>query len=402
MKKKLKKQNTFPQWPSYSKEEIEAVSNVLKTNKVNYWTGNECKEFEKEFSEWINVNYSISLSNGTVALELALMALDIPSFSVISDTKPEFIVTSRSFIASVSSIVNIGAVPVFVDVDPKTLGLDPMSLKAAITKDTKAVVVVHALGFNAITEEIRDILDNANIFVIEDCCESHGALLDASTGQRIGTYGDVSVFSFYFGHHITTIEGGIVSTNNEKLYQLSRMLRSHGMTREASIEVREEYERNLPDLNPLFTFALPGFNFRSTEINAVLGLSQLKKLDRNIEKRTFNLNVWLNALSQNLYKVDYEVRGSSSFALPLILKNPDRDLKDRVCSTLNELDVEYRLGTAGGGNLSRQPFVINSKHRVIDDQKVVNHIHDFGLYIGNGGHVERALIIKLAEALNNL
>ena len=102
MKKKLKKQNTFPQWPSYSKEEIEAVSNVLKTNKVNYWTGNECKEFEKEFSEWINVNYSISLSNGTVALELALMALDIPSFSVISDTKPEVIVTSRSFIASVS------------------------------------------------------------------------------------------------------------------------------------------------------------------------------------------------------------------------------------------------------------------------------------------------------------
>jgi CDP-4-dehydro-6-deoxyglucose reductase, E1 len=377
------------------KDDIDALTNFLN-NSDRFTNGPKVKEFEDRWSEWLNINHSVMVNSGasgnflTIALVKELFGIG------------EIIVPSLGWSSDVSSIVQLGMTPVFVDVDPVTLGVNPVSLKNALTEKTKAVVIVHALGFNAITDEVKQILDEANIFVIEDCCESHGALLSPISGDRIGTYGDVSIFSFYFGHHITTIEGGIVSTNNEKLFQLSRMLRSHGMTREASHEVRAQYAASHPDLNPLFTFALAGFNFRSTELNAVMGLSQMKKLDDNILTRSKNLDIWLDNLSAKKFKIDYQRIGNSNFALPLVLNAADNDLKNRVCEKLNNLKVEYRLGTAGGGNLSRQPFVQKYPHRIVDDQKVVNHIHDYGLYVGNGVHVREEAIKRLTDELNLL
>ena len=313
----------------------------------------------------------------------------------------EIIVPSLGWSSDISSIVQLGMKPVFVDVDPKTLGIKAESLKKAINTKTKAIVVVHALGFNAITNEIKDVLDHEEIFVIEDCCGSHGALINDSKESKIGTYGDLSIFSFYFGHHMTTIEGGMLCTNNN-YYQLSRMFRSHGMTREASKKIREKYEKSYPDLNPLFTFGVAGFNFRSSELNAVLGLSQLKKLNKNISNRQKNLNLWLSILNNSEFYTEFNINGNSSFALPIILKNKDVKLKKQVCKTLDDLKVEYRLGTAGGGNLARQPFIKKYKHKIVDDQKNVNHIHDFGLYVGNGSHIDEKSITFVGQELTNL
>lgn len=374
------------------KDDVDALVSFLQTTD-RFTNGPKVSKFEAQWSEWLGTEQSVMVNSGASGNYLSI-ALVKELFGV-----GEVIVPSLGWSSDISSVVQLGMKPVFVDVDPHTLGVNPGSLRNALNKNTKAVVIVHALGFNAISEEVKSILDQSSVFVIEDCCESHGALFDWEDNRRIGTYGDLSIFSFYFGHHITTIEGGMVCMNDEKLFQLSRMFRSHGMTREASPEVRDKYERDYPDLNPLFTFALAGFNFRSSELNAVLGLSQIHKLDANIKIRQDNLNTWLSCLAGGKFKTDYAVEGNSNFALPLILNKPDDEFKQKVCTTLGSLGVEYRLGTAGGGNLSRQPFLENYQYEVIDDQNVVNHIHDYGLYVGNGAHVNQKLIEQVAREL---
>ena len=374
------------------KDDVDALVSFLKTTD-RFTNGPKVSEFEAQWSKWRGTEKSVMVNSGASGNYLSI-ALVKELFGV-----GEVIVPSLGWSSDISSVVQLGMKPVFVDGDPHTLGVNPVSLRNALNKNTKAVVIVHALGFNAISEEVKSILDQSSVFVIEDCCESHGALLNWEDNRRIGTYGNLSIFSFYFGHHITTIEGGMVCMNDEKLFQLSRMFRSHGMTREASQEVKDKYERDYPDLNPLFTFALAGFNFRSSELNAVLGLSQIHKLDANIKIRQDNLNTWLSCLAGGKFTTDYAVEGNSNFALPLILNKPDDKLKQKVCATLDSLGVEYRLGTAGGGNLSRQPFLEKYQHEIIDDQNVVNHIHDYGLYVGNGAHVNQKLIQQVAREL---
>ena len=374
------------------KDDIATLVSFLQTTE-RFTNGPKVSEFEAQWSEWLGTEKSVMVNSGASGNYLSI-ALVKELFGV-----GEVIVPSLGWSSDISSVVQLGMKPVFVDVDPHTLGVNPDSLLNALNENTKAVVIVHALGFNAISEEVKSILDQSGVFVIEDCCESHGAIFNWGDNRRIGTYGNLSIFSFYFGHHITTIEGGMVCMNDEKLFQLSRMFRSHGMTREASPEVRDKYERDYPDLNPLFTFALAGFNFRSSEFNAVLGLSQIHKLDTNIKIRKDNLNTWLSCLAGGKFKTDYAVEGNSNFALPLILNKADDELKQKVCATLDSLGVEYRLGTAGGGNLSRQPFLEKYQHEIIDDQNVVNHIHDYGLYVGNGAHVNKKLIEQVADGL---
>lgn len=367
-------------------------------NKTDRFTnGPKVLEFEENWSSWLGANKSVMVNSGASANYLSI-ALVKELFGI-----GEVIVPSLGWSSDVSSIIQLGFTPVFVDIDQDTLGLNLESLKKAININTKAVVIVHALGFNALTEEIMDFLEESNIFVIEDCCEAHGALINRKgESQKVGTFGDLGLFSFYYGHHITTIEGGMLSCSNEHYYQLLRMFRSHGMTREASKEISSKYETEFPDLNPLFTFALPGFNFRSTELNAVLGIGQMNKLDNNIEIRKRNLNQWLKELDENKFFTNYNISGNSNFALPLVLKDNDENLLCNVKSLLEKMNVEYRLGTAGGGNLSRQPFVKNIIHRIVDNQEKVNFIHDFGLYIGNGEHVKSETITNVTQALNKL
>ena len=269
------------------------------------------------------------------------------------------------------------------------------NIKNAINKNTKAIVLVHCLGFNAINEKIIRLAKDNNLLLIEDCCEAHGATFKT---KKVGALGDMSCFSFYFGHHITTIEGGMVCTNDFKIYQLAKLFRSHGMTREVTKETHEKYYE--PHLNPLFTFGVPGYNMRSSEINAVLGLKQIKRLDYNIACRRNNFKAWLDNLNNKIYFTEFDLEGNSNFALPLILNKPNNGLLGRICKILDFENIEYRLGTAGGGNQARQPYLKKYHFKKADDLINADFIHENGLYVGNHSELTKEQITDLCYKLN--
>jgi len=362
---------------------------VLNTNR--FTNGPKVKEFEKKWSEWLGVKYSVMVGSGAASNYITTSIV-----RELKGQKGEIIVPPIGWVSDISSVINTGFLPVFVDVDLDTMAISYENIKKAINENTKAIVLVHALGFNGINDKIIELAKEHDLILIEDCCESHGATYK---DKKVGSYGDMSCFSFYFGHHMTTIEGGMLCTNNEEIYQLARMFRSHGMTREASQETHEKYAK--PDVNPLFTFAVPGYNMRSSEINAVLGLEQIQRLDYNIEKRQENLNVWLTNLDNMLYYTEYNVEGSSNYALPLILTK-DNDKIKLVCEILEEEKVEYRLGTAGGGNQARQPYLERYDHKVVGKLEVSDYIQDYGLYIGNHPELREEQILELCKRLNNV
>ena len=310
----------------------------------------------------------------------------------------EVIVSPLGWVSDVAPLVNLGFTPVFVDVSMENMSITLENLKSAFTDKTVGVVLVHVLGFNAINDEIIKFCKDKDLFLIEDCCEAHGATYQ---NRKSGSQADVSNFSFYFGHHITTIEGGMVCTNDKEINEYTRLFRSHGMTREASKETQNKYKKLYPDINPLFTFAVPGYNFRNQEINAIIGLSQLKKLDYNIKKRQDNFEVWVNCLDPIKYHVGYQREGNSNFSLPLIVHDNNEKLFKNVCDFLDKEEVEYRIGTAGGGNQARQPYLRKYKYKT-HVLKNVNYIHDFGLYVGNHPELKKEDIIKLCDGLNLL
>jgi CDP-6-deoxy-D-xylo-4-hexulose-3-dehydrase len=362
---------------------------ILNTNR--FTNGPKVREFEQAWSDWLGVKYSVMVGSGA--------ASNYITASIVRELKGqtgEIIVPPIGWVSDISSVINTGFLPVFVDVDLQSMAITAQSVEKAINKNTKAIVLVHALGFNGINDQLIELARKHDLILIEDCCESHGATYK---GQKVGSFGDMSCFSFYFGHHMTTIEGGMLCTDNKEIYELARMFRSHGMTREASQETHNKYAK--PDVNPLFTFAVPGYNMRSGEINAVLGLEQIKRLDYNIQKRQENLNTWLSNLDNSLYYTDYNVDGSSNYALPLIL-NADNDSMQHVCSVLEREGVEYRLGTAGGGNQARQPYLERYGHRVVGSLKVSDYIHDHGLYIGNHPELSQEDVVYLCNKLNSI
>ena len=368
-------------------------------NGERFTNGAKVKEFEKAWSEWLGVKHSVMVNSGASA--------NFISIAMVKELKGigEVIVPPIGWVSDISSVVQLGMTPVFVDVSLTDFNITAENIKAAITKDTKAIVLVHTLGFNAMTDEIVQIAKDNDIILIEDCCEAHGAKYG---DKRVGSIGDISLFSFYFGHHITTIEGGTVCVNNDKLYDLAKLFRSHGMTREASPELQEHYKLTNPDLNPLFTFAVAGFNMRSTELNAVLGLEQLKRLDYNIECRRNNLDTWLKNLDSSIFITSFNTEGNSNFALPLVMRDSTKDrlhINDdysSVCDVLDLNGVEYRLGTAGGGNQARQPYLKKFPYKISGVLAQADYIHENALYIGNHVDLTKEQIIELCKKLNNV
>ena len=385
-------QNKF-KWPLINDNITQSDKQVLADFIINsnrFTNGPKVKSFEQEWSEWLGVKYSVMVGSGASSNYITT--------AIVRELKGqlgEIIVPPIGWVSDISSVINTGFTPVFVDVDLDTMAISYENIKSAINENTKAIVLVHALGFNGINDKIIELANEYNLLLIEDCCEAHGAVYGDS---KVGTFGDMSCFSFYFGHHMTTIEGGMICTDSREIYELARMFRSHGMTREASQETHQKYAKD--DVNPLFTFAVAGYNMRSSEINAVLGLTQLPRLNNTIDLRCKNLNVWLNNLDSSLYFTDFKMDGNSNFALPLILK--DNSKMSKVCSILQSEKVEYRLGTAGGGNQARQPYLEKFNHKIIGNLKNSNYIHDNGLYIGNHTEVGDNKIVNLCKILNNV
>lgn len=268
----------FSPWPSFTEEEATKISNVLTSNKVNYWTGSEGREFEKEFATWADCEYAIALTNGTVALDLALKAIDIRS----SD---EVIVTSRTFLASVSSIVTAGATPVFADIDPDSQNITAKTIAPKITKKTKAIICVHLAGWPCEMDEIMQLAKEHNLYVIEDCAQAHGAKYK---GKSVGSIGDIGAWSFCQDKIMTTGgEGGMVTTNNKQLWSKMWAYKDHGKSWESV------YEKKHP---PGFRWLHDSFgtNWRMTEIQAAIGRIQLKRISDWHEKRLNNAQVIWN------------------------------------------------------------------------------------------------------------
>jgi len=270
----------FSPWPMFDDEEADAVRNVLLSNKVNYWTGNECKKFEREFSEFSDSKYAVALGNGTLALDVALKVLKIGNGD-------EVVVTSRTFIASISSIVNAGAVSVFSDVDLSSQNITPDSIRSVITDKTKAIICVHLAGWPCDMNEIMAIANEHDLYVIEDCAQAHGAKYK---GKSVGSIGHIGCWSFCQDKIMTTGgEGGMVTTNDESLWRKMWAYKDHGKSYEAVYE--REHPKGFQWLHESF-----GMNYRMTEIQAAIGRIQIKKMPDWHSKRINNANkIWNSA-----------------------------------------------------------------------------------------------------------
>ncbi|KOE77533.1 MULTISPECIES: DegT/DnrJ/EryC1/StrS aminotransferase family protein [Vibrio harveyi group] len=270
----------FSPWPSFSREEADAVSRVLLSNKVNYWTGSECREFEKEFATWVGCEYAVALGNGTLALDVALRALGIGDGD-------EVITTPRTFLASASSIVTSGASPVFADVDLNSQAISAESIKAVLTSKTKAVIVVHLAGMPAEMDAIMALSEQYGFYVIEDCAQAHGAKYK---GRSVGTIGHIGAWSFCQDKIMTTGgEGGMVTTNDKALWSAMWSYKDHGKSFDAIYN--REHSPGFRWLHETF-----GTNWRMTELQAVIGRIQLTRM-----------NKWTALRQANAEKIDEAV-----------------------------------------------------------------------------------------------
>ena len=376
--------------------DIKSVIYFLNKNKKKIFTqSTKVNEFEKKWSKWLGTKYSVFVNSGSSANLLTLQAIKILY------GKGEVIVPPLTWISDIASVIQNGFKPVFTDINPRTLCMDENQIINKINKNTKAVFITHVQGFNGLSKELLKVLNKKKIVLLEDVCESHGAIFN---NKKLGSYGLMSNFSFYYAHHMSTIEGGMICTNNKKVYELLRVLRSHGMLRECG---NSNYEKRIikqnPNLSPKFIFLYPAYNLRNTEIPAVIGINQLKRLNKNNILRTKNFKFFLNHLNKNFYRTNFELKGSSNYAFPLVLKKANFKNRDLLEKTMKINKIEFRRGNAGGGNQLRQPYLKKYLKNInLKDFKQVDHIHFFGYYIGNYPSLKKEKILKICEVLNNI
>lgn len=380
---------------NFNKSDLLSVSKFVKNQNI-LTQNKKVKEFEEKWSKWLGVKYSTFVNSGSSANFLSLLCLKI-----INGSKGEVIVPSLTWISDIVSVVENGFKPIFTDINLKTLSMKEEDILSKINKKTKAVFITHAQGFNGLSDRILKILKKKKISLIEDVCESHGAKFK---NKKLGTYGLISNFSFYYAHHLSTIEGGMICTNNKKIYELARMLRSHGMARESG---NKKFEKNIikknSDLSPKFIFLHPGYNMRSNEISAVIGINQLKRLDKNNLKRVSNFKYFLSHLDKNKFLTDFNMNGNSNYAFPLILKKKSMKQRDNLEKLMTKKGIEFRRGNAGGGNQLRQPYLKKYvKKYDLKNFPNVEHVHFFGYYIGNYPSLNKKKIKKICEILNTV
>lgn len=373
--------------------DLKELIKYLEQNDPKLTHGPKVEAFEKAWADWVGVDFSVMLNSGASANDLTMLALR-EMYGI-----GEVIVPGLTWVSDIASVLHAGHTPIFVDIDKYSLGMDTKAVLKSITSKTKAVFITHVLGLNALTDELLSELKHRNILLIEDACESHGA---THNGQKVGSFGWASNFSFYYAHHLTTIEGGIVCTNDFELYELLRMLRSHGMAREASSSItRGKYARNFPDLNPDFIFTVPAHNMRPNELNGILGLAQLPRLEENVKIRYENFKKFISILDPLRFQINFNFEGNSNYAFILILTEPDLNLRNEVEQRLVSNGIEFRRGLSGGGNQLRQPY-LRRMTGIPDPESLpnVDHIHHFGWYIGNYPDIDQNIFESIKHALN--
>lgn len=378
------------------REDLDAVIEHLKQDDPILTHGANVRAFEEEWSAWLGVKYSVLVNSGASAnlLTMAILKIRHPEGG-------EVIVPPLTWVSDIASVLQNGFTPVFVDIDPHSLAMDTQQVLAKITDKTRAVFLTHVQGFDGLTDELISELELKKIPLIEDVCESHGA---THHGKKLGSIGWISNFSYYYAHHMSTIEGGMVCTNDHEVYQQVRMLRSHGMVREANDQaVRSDYHKKNPELNPDFIFAFAAYNTRNTEIGGIMGRSQLRRLDANVQRRTENLHRFIRQIDPKKYRTDFKLEGSSNYAFNLVMQKPDEGFVQRLMVKMRESGIEFRRGSAGGGNQIRQPYlkgiVPENHHKHFPE---VEHIHFYGFYIGNFPDLRDEEVDEICAILNSV
>lgn len=372
------------------RQKVKLALFILSTNR--FTNGLKVREFESLWSKWVGSKHSLFVSSGSTANSLLIAAIK-EKFNLNDGDK--VLVPSCTWMTSVAPIFQNKLTPIFIDISLDDYCIDSNDLAKVkeIHPDIKLIFTTHLLGFHSDIEKLREVFPDA--LVAEDCCEAHG--VTDKNGNRMNPNSLGATFSFYFGHHITTIEGGFISTNDSELYDLMRMKRSHGLAREASPETYKKYQELYPDIIPTFLFVTDGYNFRNNELSAVLGMQQLKKLDWIIKTRNKNYADYHNLIKKypELFYVPKCETNMSSFTLPFVCKN--KFIYDLLISKFKENHIEYRPLVAG--NLLRQPFLKNYKFEYEKDIFNADIIHELGMYIGNSQFVGKRHIQILEKIL---
>lgn len=360
-----------------------------------FTNGERVKQFEREWGTWLGSPNSIYVSSGSTANFLLVSAVKELMGLKEGD---KVLLPACTWVTNVAPIIQLGLRPIFCDINLQNFSFDLEDAKAIARKhkDIKLIFITHLLGFSGENEKLKEIFPHAHL--IEDICESHGCTGPDGVKRGADTLG--ATFSFYFGHHMSTIEGGMVNTSNLALHDLMRMKRSHGMARE-SMQF-DKYAEQYKDIEKTFLFVTDGYNFRNHEICAVLGSSQLKRLDDMIAQRRRNYEQYCDLISSypNLfYPHAYEV-GNSSFCFPFICKNIFASLELKRLFSMN--GIEYRPVVSG--NLMRQPF-LRDKYKLETKKGPSNAeiVHQNGVYIGNNHFVtddDMNFLFDIVEEVN--
>ena len=372
------------------KDRLKMAWFVLSSSRLT--NGPKVRQLEEKWSEWLGVKHSLYVSSGSTAN--TLLVSSVKEHYGLKDGD-KVLVPACTWVTNIAPIIQANLEPIFCDINLKNYSFDEEELRYVAEQhpDIKAVFITHLIGLSSDVEKVREIFPKA--LILEDICESHG--VEGPGGMKRGRESIGSTFSFYFGHHITTVEGGMVSTNNSELYQLMRMKRSHGMAREAAPELFKQYAQENPQCDPAFLFMTEGYNLRNHELCAVLGLSQMKRLDKNIGIRKNNYKYWWDRAQKasNKYHLPEYQKGNSSFSFPLIPKGIA--LTQTLKSACKTNGIEYRPIISG--NLLRHPAFNKYKLCTAREDPNVCLLHRNGLYVGNSQFVNEEKIDRLIEIM---
>jgi CDP-6-deoxy-D-xylo-4-hexulose-3-dehydrase len=377
---------------TWGEEELTAIQEVISSGK--FTMGEQVLKFESEFANYIGSSYSVMVNSGSSA-NLALLAAARYLNKPLFQPGDEIIVPAVSWSTTYYPVDQLGATLVFVDVSVDTLNINVKKIEAAITPRTRGIFAVNLLGNPADWETIQSIAKENNLFLLEDNCESLGAVLN---GKKTGTFGFGGTFSTFFSHHISTMEGGLIATDDEELYQTLKSIRAHGWTRDLP-EKNHVHDKTGSSWDDLFRFVLPGYNLRPLEIEASIGRVQLQKLPEFILSRRKNAVLFKEATrSLQFIKTQAEHGESSWFGFSLILEGK---LKGKRASLVQALDLaEIDSRPVVTGNFTRNPVIKHLRHSPIGSLPGADTVHDDGLFVGNHHYDLSEEINRLGEVLS--
>ena len=363
--------------PAYGKEEIvESIDSLIST-----WVtmGEKVKKFEKLFAKYIGTKYAVMVNSGSSANLLALSILSHPKIKKIKEGD-EIITPAVTWATTVYPMINIKTKPVFVDVDPQTYTIKTDLLESSISKKTSAIMPVHLLGNSCEMEIIKQISNKNDLALIEDSCEAHGSEFK---GKMIGSFGDIGTFSFFMSHHITTIEGGMIVTNNEKFYELAKSMRAFGWTRE--LKNKKEISNKYKSIDERFLFVNLGFNLRPTEIQGAFGIHQMKKIRKFLKIRRENGEYWNKKFKglSDIFYLPKETKNSKHayFCYPLTIKDDVKITRNEIVDFLSKKKIETRPIMAG--NMVEQPSSKEFKYKISGKLENSKLIMKNGFFFGN-------------------